>query len=305
MDDRVEFNIGWDYAAYGLPVPDEASDSLRAGYAAGLHKFRRPIGEADRYVRKWLQLRRNAAKRNRIFEDNVTPDWLRQIDVQVCPVTWKVLTHGTRSDTDWSVDRIVNDGSYARDNLAVMSTLANRAKGNKDFESIYELGYQPDEVDGLSGQEWYRLATLVLGTYEIAGLVRTGKYLFPFSPRIPGHVYMSMYQSLQDALLEHVFSHSGRDAYIRSVMALIKRHGGHRTFQRLEKRMKKLATSPASAKYAMLDRGTFRIFCTMVYEMTGTPERTEDRLGDWVDELTEEMLSFRRDISVQTRGYAV
>lgn len=307
MDDRVEFNIGWDYAAYGMPVPDEASDSLRAGHAAGLHKFRRPIGEADRYVRKWLQLRRNAAKRYRIFEDNVTPDWLRVIDVQVCPVTWEVLTHGTRSGTDWSVDRIVNDGSYARDNLAVMSTLANQAKSNKNIDDICELAYQDGAADGLSAQEWYRLATFVVGTYERAGLVWMGKYMFPYSPHIPSHMYLSMLQRLQEAIMQKVFGCRGQEHFIRQITAMIKKYKADRTLHKLEKRMRKVYTTRASAGYVMMDRQAFAIFGEMVKEMRAcsTANRPFNNPASWEDVLTPDMESFRRDISMESRGFAV
>lgn len=305
MDSRVEFNIGWDFAAYGLTLPHQASDGLREGYTAGLDKFKRPIGEADRYVRKWLQLRSNAAKRNRIFEDDVTPDWIREIDVKVCPVTLRDLTHAAMCDTDWSVDRIVNDGSYARDNLAVMSTLANRAKGNKDFCAIYELAHQTEEVDGLRGEDWYRLATMVLGTFEMAGLVGHGRYVMPFSPRIPKHMYLSLYQSMQDLILTHVFWRREQDATTKSLLALVEKHGGQPAFKRLEKRMRKVATSPATANYVMLDRSTFEKFCAMMHELTGTSRQTSDSAETSNDSLTREMLLFRDVISIRTRGYAV
>ena len=54
---------------------------------------------------------------------------LHRIDVPVCPVSLVTLTHGERADTDWSIDRLNNNGAYAIGNLAVMSRGANTAKG--------------------------------------------------------------------------------------------------------------------------------------------------------------------------------
>ena len=118
---------------------------------------------SNRYINKYLQLRLNALRRHRIVDPQITPDLIRQIDVEQCPVTRCSLTHSEMTDTDWSVDRLNNDAAYAPHNLAVISTLANRAKANRTYEEVYALSQYADATDGLQPQEWLRLAALMLG----------------------------------------------------------------------------------------------------------------------------------------------
>ena len=178
IDDRFDaqpverdtaFELGWDYAHYGLAPPAEhlhASSSLRAGWAAGRSVFGLRTLQANRYARKWLQLRLGAWRRGRAFEGTqVNPAFLRRIDVAVCPITREVLTHGTGEPSDASVDRVRNDAGYAAGNLAVMSTRANRAKaayGAGDamaFARQVEVG-QLGHIDGLTAEQWARIAVL-------------------------------------------------------------------------------------------------------------------------------------------------
>jgi hypothetical protein len=118
---------------------------------------------ADRFERKWLQLRLQAWQRNRAVADDVNVDLLRHLDVTHCPVSREALTHGERYGTDWSIDRLNNDGAYAASNLAVLSTRVNRAKGRLAFEDVLELSKRETATGGLAPIEWQRLATLMVG----------------------------------------------------------------------------------------------------------------------------------------------
>ncbi len=163
------FELGWDYAHFGTVPPADHLHPLspvRQGWEAGRDSFGRRTLQANRFTRKWLQLRLNAWLRCRVFEgQQVNPAFLRQIDVSVCPVTREVLTHGTGEPSDASVDRVFNDAAYAAGNLAVMSTRANRAKsayGVDDamaFVRQIEVG-QLGHIDGLSAEHWARIAVL-------------------------------------------------------------------------------------------------------------------------------------------------
>lgn len=164
-----------------------AFDRVEAGRALG-HDLRRWIGiarshwppplregfdaaraagvapkSADRYVRKWLQLRESAWRRERVMADDVTPDLLRQIDVLRCPITRVLLTHGELGGSDWSIDRINNDGAYAANNLAVLSVRVNRIKGARSFEDVFVHTRSDAGGEGLSRAEWQRLAAVMLG----------------------------------------------------------------------------------------------------------------------------------------------
>lgn len=135
LDARVAFTLGEDYAFFGLPVPTGADQAMLQGHNTGLARFprRQP---ADRFVKKWLQIRVGAWKRNRVFESTVTPDYLKLIDNEFCPVSRVTLTHATGLDTDWSIDRLNNDGAYAPGNLLVMSSRVNHIKGTLTWDEI-------------------------------------------------------------------------------------------------------------------------------------------------------------------------
>jgi hypothetical protein len=119
--------------------------------------------EAGYHTRKWVQLRLSAHVRGRNVDAQVTPHWLRGIDVTECPVLRIPLTHGKALDSDASVDRLNNDGAYAPGNLAVMSTTANRAKGARSFDDVLSLARRGTSTDGLEPIHWLRLAALMLG----------------------------------------------------------------------------------------------------------------------------------------------
>ncbi|MDR5777342.1 MULTISPECIES: hypothetical protein [unclassified Caballeronia] len=111
---ETAFDIGWDFARFGRAMDTAVRDpAVLQGFAAGREHFRVAQHRPDRFVSKWLQLRINAYKRRRILDAHVTPSYLKRIDSLVCPITLSPLTHGALCETDWSVDRINNNGAYA------------------------------------------------------------------------------------------------------------------------------------------------------------------------------------------------
>ena len=199
--DKIGFDCGWDHAEYGVIIPDHLmvgtlADGLHAGLA---QRGRSRPKEADRYVRKWLQLRRNAWRRERIFDDAVTPEYIRRIDVPYCPITRERLTYSTGEGSDWSVDRLVNDGGYARGNLVVMSTRANKAKDSLTTKQIVDRATKYDEdqkafflssepLEGMTAEETMRLYTLTMIPH--AGDIMLASRVF-VPPTVPaGQVYI-------------------------------------------------------------------------------------------------------------------
>lgn len=155
--------IGYDLYKFDRTInKEEFSTSIVEGFlAAQAQKI--PKTNSDRFIRKWLQLRVNAFHRDHDFDHKITPDLLKLIDVNVCPVTRQYLTYGEKKSTDWSIDRINNDGAYALHNLAVISTQANLAKSNHTFEEVYAYALKSEITDGLTPIEWLRLASIMLG----------------------------------------------------------------------------------------------------------------------------------------------
>lgn len=183
---NVEIELGWDHAMYGCPLPESLGPIAYAEYGLGKAHFAGTYRKADRYVRKWLQLRTSAFLRRRLVNEDVTPQFIELIDTSQCPVTLVALTHGELLDSDWSVDRLNNNGAYARDNLAVISTKANTAKGAKSFEEVLELSRQSEPSLGLKPREWLRMACLMFGPSVIED--KTRDQLLPLATRIPKHV---------------------------------------------------------------------------------------------------------------------
>ena len=168
--DRTAFELGWDYAHYRLTPPSEAltgGHPVRQGWQAGSAVFGKRTLKPTPAVRKWLQLRFSAWRRGRSFEGTqVTPNFLGQIDVAVCPITRVALTHASGAGSDASVDRVCNQAGYAAGNLAVMSVRANEAKADLGCRDALTVVKQLeasglDTLDGLSALQWSRLAVLM------------------------------------------------------------------------------------------------------------------------------------------------
>ncbi len=168
--DRTAFELGWDYAHYRLTPPPEAlagGHPVRQGWQAGGAVFGNRTLKPTPQVRKWLQLRFGAWRRGRAFEGTqVTPNFLAQIDVAVCPITRTALTHASGAGSDASVDRICNQAGYAAGNLAVMSARTNEAKADLGCRDALTVVKQLeasglDTLDGLSALQWSRLAVLM------------------------------------------------------------------------------------------------------------------------------------------------
>jgi hypothetical protein len=216
--DEIGFDIGWDFARFGRILDEHGSQraSVIRGYRAGRHHFRVPQHCADRYVAKWLQLRLSALRRNRLVAKDVTPSYLRSIDAAICPVTLDTLTHSALVGTDWSVDRINNDGAYATGNLIVISAKANMSKGRKSYFQVAELGRSVDNLvtQGLRGREWARLACLMHGADETAlRNVPCGALL----TRIPVGCRVPLFYLLQQILIETARPASLRNSVLKTL----------------------------------------------------------------------------------------
>jgi hypothetical protein len=168
--DRTAFELGWDYAHYRLTPPPEAlagGHPVRQGWQAGGAVFGKRTLKPTPPVRKWLQLRFSAWRRGRVFEGTqVTPNFLAQIDVPVCPITRATLTQASGAGSDASVDRVCNQAGYAAGNLAVMSARANEAKADLSCRDALNVVKQLeasglDTLDGLNPLQWSRLAVLM------------------------------------------------------------------------------------------------------------------------------------------------
>ena len=164
-DPQTGFDIGWDHARHGLlPPPAQWFDGnpLQQGWQAGRACFgERTLGASPR-VQRWLALRLHAWQRGRAFElAEVTPHYLGQIEVDLCPVLRQPL-----QAAEVSVDRVCDRAGYAAGNLATMSAAANRAKGALGLELLLQRAERASRAadgcfEGLDTASWSRLSTLV------------------------------------------------------------------------------------------------------------------------------------------------
>ena len=167
-DPHVGFELGWDHAHHGvLPPPEQlhAGNPLFQGWRAGQACFGARTLGASRLARSWLQLRLFAWQRGLAFElGQVTPHYLGQLDVPLCPVTRQPL-----GAADTSIDRVCDQAGYAAGNLVMMSRAANRAKGGCRWEDALVHAEQAKAAaDGLHGG----LDSASLGARRGAGVLR-------------------------------------------------------------------------------------------------------------------------------------
>ena len=250
MKARIGYELGWDFASHGLRAPDGACADVLAGHQEGALHFARKHKPVDMYVKKWLHLRYNALARARVFDDEVTPEFLRSIYQGTCPITRLKLTSGTMSESDWSIDRIINDGGYTRRNLMVMSTKANQAKGGKSLRDILSRCTLRQVDHSLSQLEWQRMASIVQSAYSNAGLITETQFvLMPMVEFGPNHIGERWDEVLQSVFLTYICIRRGeytppKDAVFPHVISVIKkscqdieaRNMLHRLVSRLERR---------------------------------------------------------------------
>lgn len=220
---NVGFEVGWDHAQHRLTPPVahlQPGNPLRMGWEAGKAAFGQRTRQATPSVRKWLQLRVGAWQRGRAFETlQVTPSFLRRIEVATCPITHQPLTHATGTPSDASVDRVNNDAGYAAGNLAVMSARANRAKADYAWDDAMAFVRQIEagglgDIDGLDAAQWARLAVLMSFTTPLVHAQVAALPLLLLPP--PRLRLLNPVQCLQ-AMLTLQFT---RDGYTQRIGAL-------------------------------------------------------------------------------------
>lgn len=161
--DQQAFDLGWDFATFGVHVPPDANKSFCDGYRAFGSEKNKTSHSPDKYVRKWLQIRFGALRRGKPFASDVTPEYIEQITPasERCPVTNEPFTYSQEEPTDWSVDRANNQRGYVRGNILIISRAVNAAKNDRSLDEIRALASNTTAIDGLTPAEWHRLAQLI------------------------------------------------------------------------------------------------------------------------------------------------
>ena len=198
------FELGRASAAAGQRLDEKGPKAYKESFAAFRGKTRHPA-----YVeRKLLSLRLSAVKRGMVVDATVTPQHLRKLLVERCPVTLEPFDYGKNGKRNPSMDRLVNEVSYRAGNICLLSKRANSGKGERSFKEVVELAEEGQPRFGLEGFEWMRLASLMYGAWARAYSM-SDPYLVPLAA-LPGHgIFTSTSQTVQ-LLLTRQFS-PGRD----------------------------------------------------------------------------------------------
>lgn len=219
LDYELGRDIGYEYARFGMKLPDEAPKVFMEGFKHGQYSAKHK--NSDTYERKALRLRYSAWRRNRYFDRSVDAEFLRAIDTDVCPILQIPMTRGTRQDTDASVDRIVNDAAYTRGNLMYMSVRANAAKGVKSFKDIVEIAATGETVQGLDEAAWGRLMYLAFACEIVLNSSDQLESGMPCFLILPQHVQMSNGICGLQQLVHHAVANtlldSGRNALYEAI----------------------------------------------------------------------------------------
>lgn len=167
------FAIGWDHARHELVPPLDRlciNPQLQQGYRAGRAVAGGRSRPATPAIRRWLDLRLRALATGRAWESvQLTPHYLRQLEVAHCPVTRERLTAGGgAAPTDAQLERLRDDAGYAAGHLATLSMRAVSARGQLDgaalrirWHAAQAMRNGPARPGGLSAAQWGRLALLV------------------------------------------------------------------------------------------------------------------------------------------------
>lgn len=157
--------IGWDHARHGLTPPLEQlciNPRLQQGYRTGRAAFAAHPVAPGAAQRAWLQLRLAALAEGRTFESvALTPNYLAQLATSHCPVTREAL-----NVIDAPLpSRLRADAGYAAGHLAVLGPRARAALPAGGYAAAVALLERceaarngPARIEGLSGDQWARLA---------------------------------------------------------------------------------------------------------------------------------------------------
>lgn len=232
-DPHIGFELGWDHAHHGLVPPPahlHAHDPVCQGWRAGQACFGERTLSASRLVRQWLRLRLHAWLRGRAFDLNqVTPHYLGQLDVPLCPVLRTPLV-----GAEASIDRVCDQAGYAAGNLAMMSLQANRAKAALGWEAALANAKaalaEPDgRHGGLDAAAWSRVA--VLASF-VTPLAHAQAACLPLLLQPPNRLrLLNPVQGLQALVTREL---AGRDGMLRlrSLAALLPREALRIDFHR-------------------------------------------------------------------------
>lgn len=161
---EIAFEIGFDHYRFNLPLDisrfyDNYRNHVRDGYTAA-ETLKVTRKKPDRFEKKLMGIRDRALVKG--LEVSISANDLRERYKETkgfCPITLVPFTFAENDSTDWSVDRVDNSRGYCRDNIVIVSVVANQAKSNLDLSAIIKQGLMSSDTESfLTDLEWLRMA---------------------------------------------------------------------------------------------------------------------------------------------------
>lgn len=203
MNKSLDFNrechaLGLACAKAKFRFDDKAPHAFNVAYKS----FRGPKAVPGYFERKWLSLRLSAIKRGMLLATAVDAAFLERITPAFCPVTLQRIDTGEKSNNNPSVDRLINEGTYAAGNICIFSTRVNGAKADKSFEDVAKIASTMEPHGKLQPIEWMRLASLMYGAWcESVGA--EDPHIVPFVTYPSPNLFTTQSQTVQWLLLRH------------------------------------------------------------------------------------------------------
>lgn len=248
-------SIGLASAKAKLRLDEKAPQAFKSAFLG----YRGPKVFPSYFERKWLSLRLSAVKRGMVLDPQVDAAFLERTTPIRCPVTLELFATDAKSQMNPSVDRLVNEGTYAAGNIGIFSIRANRAKGSKTFEEVGALATAGDFRDGLEGVEWMRMTTLMYGAWSTA--VRgSDPYLLPLATYPGPAMFTSESQNVQLLLMRHCRDEVWPESMNVWVQATVDAGGSAENFMLFAQRLKAAVLQEDYPPSAWLVPGVFEGF---------------------------------------------
>ena len=177
---------------------NEAPQAFKEAYKS----YRGLRAKPSYFEGKCLNLRLSAIKRGMILDSQVDAAFLEQVTPLYCPVTLETFDIKGKSPANPSVDRLVNEGTYAAGNIGIFSVKANQAKGSKTFEEVAEIASKRISDERLQPVEWMRMASIMYGAWSRA-VRMADPYIVPLATYPRRRSFTSDSQVVQQLLMLH------------------------------------------------------------------------------------------------------
>ncbi|BBL57496.1 hypothetical protein [Methylomonas koyamae] len=217
----LAFEIGFDHYRFGLPLEisrfqDGQRQQIRHGYeAAKIQNVTQK--KPDIFDKKLLAIRDRAIVKG--LQVSISKHDLCEKLTEAgesCPITGQPFTFAEHNATDWSVDRIDNAQGYCPDNIVIVSTIANQAKGDLDLAGLIKQALGKGHSDDLlTPTEWIRMARFYYHKLNMHKPLCFCRLLAESEPLYDQIVFLQLFKNEEkraSVFLKRLEKYSGRES---------------------------------------------------------------------------------------------